>query len=432
MAKEKTDRMRWPLPETDGPFDYIPVCIPIPNDPQHRQNFLGAILALSRWYNYEQTGDTRGKIAADAWVFSFDQVVATVNGVNPCCGDSGVVYRMNGDRLEQSTDGGTTWYSVPDGDTYWPPDDAPLLPPLPGPDSQTKACQAAWNAARVYQAFHITLAPYFVFGAIVALAISSVAAGFSFLIGAGPLGYAAISSIATAAIAIVGGGLVADDFDEEVTETLMCILVDHFGADGTMDEAEFTAMLADVSAEAGLIWDAIYIYIEGMGRAGMNNAARSQSVSDPDCSCEDNWCMTWDFTTDDHAWVGSSAVWGPGGWTHSGSSDNFKLTWWQPHPGTSFVGGELTLSGPMNGTSPQGFIQKLVGGTTTTLQVIPGSQTVYTFTGFAPVIADRISIGVDPYVNVASSQRANVKIIGIKLWGMGPNPYGVSNCTPPA
>lgn len=83
MAKPN-EKMLWPLPSNDGPWDYTPVCVYIPNDEQHRRNFLGAVLALSKWYNYDRDDLHRGTIAASAWDYTFAQLATAITSGEGC------------------------------------------------------------------------------------------------------------------------------------------------------------------------------------------------------------------------------------------------------------------------------------------------------------------------------------------------------------
>lgn len=82
--------------------DFICVKLEIPNTEQDIRNFLGQLLTLGQWFNYERTGNDLGKQVADTWRTSLANCLigACMNvrqdPENPCM-------------LQSSDDGGETW-----------------------------------------------------------------------------------------------------------------------------------------------------------------------------------------------------------------------------------------------------------------------------------------------------------------------------------
>lgn len=85
------------------------VSIKIPDTPQDVRNFLGQLLTLSQWFNYEKTGTNLGKLVADTWRDANESVLIGVcegmivrqNEMNPCI-------------LESSVDNGENWVQFAD------------------------------------------------------------------------------------------------------------------------------------------------------------------------------------------------------------------------------------------------------------------------------------------------------------------------------
>lgn len=83
------------------------VKISIPDTPQDIKNFLGTVLDLCYWYNYERTGDDKGKQNADIWREAFNEI-----RIGACM----LVQQKTGEPciLEVSYDDGETWEDFAD------------------------------------------------------------------------------------------------------------------------------------------------------------------------------------------------------------------------------------------------------------------------------------------------------------------------------
>lgn len=87
--------------------DVVCVSISIPNTEQDIRNFLGQLLTLSFWFNYERTGTDLGKQVADTWRDAMAEVligacmIVRQDPENPCI-------------LQTSTDDGDTWTEFAD------------------------------------------------------------------------------------------------------------------------------------------------------------------------------------------------------------------------------------------------------------------------------------------------------------------------------
>ena len=63
--------MSFLLPESPAE-SYTCVSIEIPNTQQDVRNFLGQLLMLSQWFQYERTGNDLGKQVADTWSITLE------------------------------------------------------------------------------------------------------------------------------------------------------------------------------------------------------------------------------------------------------------------------------------------------------------------------------------------------------------------------
>src|SRR5680860_1884587 len=98
--------MPWLLPPEPA-TNYVCVSISIPDTPQDIRNFIGSILDLSQWFNYERTGTTLGADVARTWLETLNNLLIgacmTVrqDPENPCI-------------LQESIDSGETWQNWAD------------------------------------------------------------------------------------------------------------------------------------------------------------------------------------------------------------------------------------------------------------------------------------------------------------------------------
>lgn len=67
----------------------IEICIP--NDDDYRRQFHDALTLLSMWFNFERTGDNKGKRVADVWkqIRDATDLLGSCEGGDCGCGDDG-------------------------------------------------------------------------------------------------------------------------------------------------------------------------------------------------------------------------------------------------------------------------------------------------------------------------------------------------------
>lgn len=67
----------YPLPAVVNPPETVCVEIKVPNEPSHRQAFIGAVFNLTRWYSWQRDDNQTGKAVADVWMGVFMQMMTT-------------------------------------------------------------------------------------------------------------------------------------------------------------------------------------------------------------------------------------------------------------------------------------------------------------------------------------------------------------------
>jgi len=111
--------MLLPLPQNADPGVYKCVPIRVPNDPGHREAFLGAVLQLARSYVWDDDGQGTNEVAAGVWLNIWlevdDALAAAAAGVE--CQEVIALppeMRVLNDQLQYSPDSGATWLDLYD------------------------------------------------------------------------------------------------------------------------------------------------------------------------------------------------------------------------------------------------------------------------------------------------------------------------------
>lgn len=284
----KSQRERgWTLPEVLTGHDLLCVQLKIPNNPEYRAAFGGAIQELAYWFNWKKSyepGDTRAAQAAYYWRELIDTYLCVENdpgslGMGCGCGckePTNQRYTEDG-FLEQSFDGGETWERATDDPRF----NAPIFPPIPGDDGTDKKCDAAASAAKVIDddivqkmeegmTFSSILA---IFAAVIALLLSGGAAA--------PLLVGLIGQIITFGINATKAA-----FTTTTWELFECILFCNMNDDGSFTEEQWLQIKADITTIIGTGIEAVFLKntVNAFGVSGITNAARSQRVTGADCS----------------------------------------------------------------------------------------------------------------------------------------------------
>lgn len=312
-----------PKPKTDGgyilpnPIDGERICVTVnvPNVPEHRQAFAGALLTLTRWYTWQRDDAHTAAQVARIWEIIVRNVLAQLdsggsdcgetimdvrqNAENPCilekslngvtwepfanlllCSPDSIIERYDPDTGEKevSYDGGETWEN---GQAHDPRYNSPLFAPITG------TCAESNSIVRMVQEIiiqtvddiNLGLAAAYVLSAILGLVVTVLTAG-----AAAPLALALITTITALGTAAVNAALT-----NAVWEDFRCIVYETIGGATTITPAHFETIksripeIGDAIAEA-----AIYAAFVQLGPAGMHNAATLGMAANgisPTCDC---------------------------------------------------------------------------------------------------------------------------------------------------
>lgn len=253
----------------------------------------------------------------DTWIGTPDEIYAARQQVNEimvafmeqcdpmsnCCPEP--LTRITSDgKMQVSYDGGATWQ---DATTEDPRNTAPQMPPLPGDDGTDKRCTAANNVLGQFKDGISTFEGYFdTLGTL--LEFATAVAGFIAAVIFAPT---AVPIVVGAIIALLSGVWSAGKeaytsaFDDEIYGKLLCIIYCHCEPDGTFTDADFSAILSDISSQFTTEIDGFFIardaflaLLNGVTTAGLNNLAKiptGSSASCDSCDCGDGCFPSWEY-----------------------------------------------------------------------------------------------------------------------------------------
>jgi hypothetical protein len=75
------------LPSEIEPENSIYVCVEVPDAPEHRQAFAGAVHELTRWWNWQKDEGKNGRLVAAVWWDIYASVVSQLNEQLESCGE---------------------------------------------------------------------------------------------------------------------------------------------------------------------------------------------------------------------------------------------------------------------------------------------------------------------------------------------------------
>lgn len=284
------------LPEIIDP-DTCCICIPLPNDFNHKMAFLGQLDELGYWWNWERDPDKKGTQAAAVWRTIVSCIREDLNMSDCGCGDDKPTNtRINPETglYEVSYDGGDTWQPDPASD---PRSSGVLFPPLPGDPSSALRCQAANSAVGFFEDLQDKEHDQLVANSTIADMILATIAALSAL----GFIFAFVPAAVTALLAfVVGtfGHMIAEDFDESFTgstwDTLLCVLYCNMSADGSFTEAAWQSVKNEARAMVGgYAGQWLFDHINLIGVVGLTNAGRASFPGTRSCDgCEcSNQCI---------------------------------------------------------------------------------------------------------------------------------------------
>lgn len=291
MAPKRKNDPGYKLPEVISPDENCCICIPIPNDFNHKMAFLGQLDELGYWWNWERDPDKKGREAAAVWreIVTCIREDMDMSGCG-CGGGKGTPtnqrYTEDG-HLEVSYDNGETWES---GDGNDPRFNSPTFSPLPGADTSDKRCIGANSVVAVLKAEQSASSDILgLAGGFTALLASVVTAVAATGVGVVPAAVIALMGVILNKIVTGGQEVFDDSFTTPVWDELLCILFCNMENDASFSEDQWETIQAEVGAMASYPaneW--LAGMIKSVGPVGLTNAARSGmlgSLSCETCSC---------------------------------------------------------------------------------------------------------------------------------------------------
>ena len=291
MPNDGKHKPGYKLPAVIDP-DTCCVCIPLPNDFNHKMAFLGQLDELGYWWNWERDPDKKGREAATVW----RNIVQCIRGDLDmsgcgCSDDKPTNTRINPETglYEVSYDGGITWEPAPQDD---PRSSGTIFPPLPGDTGSALRCEGSNSVVGFLQSIQSQEHEGLEANASVADLITGLIGALS---GIGFI-FAFVPAAIVALLAFVVNKfahMIAEDFEAEFTETtwdeLLCVIYCAISADGSFTEAAWQIVkqkvIDDIGGYAGY-WLSDHINL--IGTVGLTNAARAGYPGTRDCeSCTD-------------------------------------------------------------------------------------------------------------------------------------------------
>jgi len=320
----------------------------IPDDAIWLAIVSGALTELTLRWNWQQQGITvdEALTASQAIVDSY---------YNQPCQDPEACFLPEGTALIRRLPSGYTEQFI-DGVWTTPEGDYESTPPEPREEAteSERLCLATANSANALRLTYAAVVEEYEEFANIEDVIETMLAVVAFLfapyVSAAALALLALEALAFntffEALEFVG----ADDWSDEFNEKVICLLLEN----ATEDEDErvtynFAEFYADVNAGsldflnpsfmrpfAQLAYMLYYI-----GAEGLNSSSGTTAISDADCDdCDDEWCITYDFTS----LSGTSDGWSStrGSWA---SGSGWESAYWVSGAGYRGLALTLTLGG---------------------------------------------------------------------------------------
>jgi hypothetical protein len=300
-------RKGWLTPNAPIPSDTVCRRVLIPNDLQIIAAVNGALLELTKNYNWEQFGSASPEEIAAAMFAMYQAYVS-----EPCESGGGCrrIYRIGqGGQIERSDDAGETWESASD--------EIPPTPSRTEPTEEERLCNAAANVVNVLHQTYEEMVDAWQLDSSVDFGIGAFATILGLLVGSW-LGV--VSSVAIPFVWELFGSVYAtigtflqDAWDSDFTNDLTCLFLEAASdTDGvvTFDWNAVSQGLADRVTETGapedaLLWAQLNYMVLFIGVEGLNAAgATTGVVGDCEEICGPKWCYEFDFTTGDQQdWI---------------------------------------------------------------------------------------------------------------------------------
>lgn len=421
-------------------------CITIPNS----QPWLGlvnaALLMLTEAWRYEQVEET--DLTPEATAAAAYAMYVQYLGECPmaCCP---MRYNPYTGRLQQSDDGGLTWFDVDDGpwtESLYPPFGA--MPPVrPESGTEAKLCAAASNAATVYANLYEQTGNYLLNYVAAtdweyAGGLGAMIQGFLMVIGAAAAQpFVAISTL----LGVVGVRQQYLDYplDSQDIEDLTCIMLEH----------GFVQPSGAVTFDFQAVWDAIDLdspknglvrfLLTMTGPDALNFAGGVDIVASPDCTAcnpPDEWCYLFDFMGGDDGDFAPVQMYNANGSAHCGTATGetyYPTLGWRIGAsrgntiGRTFAQTTITRivvqkSGNTGGSAVNLFNN--TGGTPYSRQDSDNLVALEFGSGAGTVDSGPISFEADEIALVTCTASGSIFWEKMWLYGTGTNPFGTDNC----
>jgi len=283
-------RQNFPIPPVIDPPRQC-LCIEIPASSEWKAIINGNLSELSRWFNWERTGDDSGAQCAAVWKDVMLGIDWSVMSCGCGCGQFTVIYRWTVDGvLQVSSDSGETWTDDPTND---PRNSSPTYPPIPGEDTDEKRCVAAVGmAAAIKEQVGDNLTDDMSRYTLDQLVRDWVT---TYIETSNP--FEALVTIAANQIFALLISAVRAALTDPVYHSLECIFYDNMSSDASFNTAQWEAVRSDIlgniSGVAGVFLEHL-VYL--MGVVGLTNLARSGFATEGDCSdcdCTSTCIVDW-------------------------------------------------------------------------------------------------------------------------------------------
>jgi hypothetical protein len=471
----------FPIPSVIAPEETQCFRIYVPANDDHVRIFYGALNLLTKWWNYERTGDTQGSQTAQVWR-------EVVEGISDCLGpemgvediratDCVIEYKKDGEwhlLLDVSECGGVgppgppglTGPQGPPGETGatgppGPAGDAGSITSYSGTggvlDSNELICNFATGVSKYIIRELRDSFEYIRSGLLLGSSLINLVTNLVEIIPIIGPAIDALSEMATDFAEYDMINLIAlcdEDREEQLTCELMCWIVERdTGADQfTIEDMEWliwdklqawALFQLPVGPQLTLFWQAMAVWLGAVNMNGLLFRGRMALDDGADCDfCADcpepptGWCYTFDFTLSDGGWElneNPRGEWINGvGWS--------KTSWENQICGiyivreftetvVTRVDAEVTLiSADGNRISRSWVVNNDV------VQFEPFESTAtgtdMTLTGEGNATADRIDITLKTR-NGGCLPGTEAIIKSVTVWGEGVNPFGEDNCPEP-
>lgn len=437
-----TARKGWLTPNAPLPSDKVCRRILIPADLQIIAAVNGALLELTKNYNWGQFGSASPEEVAEAMLSMYLDYVS-----EPCEGGGcRRIYRIGqGGQIERSDDAGETWESAAD--------EIPPTPARTEPTEGERLCNAAANAVNVLHQTYEEMIDAWQLDSSVDFGIGAFATILGLLVGSwlGVVTAAAIPFVweLFGGVYTTIGTFLQDAWDSDFTEALTCLFqeaaTDNEGV-VTFDWNEISQGLADragqsFSPEDALLWAQLNYMVLFIGVEGLNAAGALTAVVGDCDNCSGDWSHV---LTPENA-GGLVEIGALGQWLSCDNVNQFGLT--QPAGEVVLIGEDLVW----RSTGRQGSTIATLG---LELHIkIPEDTTVnrvfvsWSTIGGNPIIADLqvneyrdctlagdINISnmvisgkwLHLYLRIAGNQAGtapNYRVYAIQFFGTGRNPF---------